>query len=78
MSVAFICLSEEVATIEVLILKFITVVATIAHVHYGVCVVRQMADHFDIDVFSIKRKMQLNHHGNDKQKLLNKHAVDAH
>jgi len=38
---------------ELTILRLFAVVITIAHVHFGVCVVRQLCDHFKIQAFSL-------------------------
>lgn len=37
----------------------LSLVATLVHVHYGVCVVRQMCDHLNIDCFRIKSDYRL-------------------
>jgi len=66
----------DMASKETTILKFLTVISVLAHLHYGICVVRQMADHFDIDVFSIKRREINNHLKNDRKKLLNNKSGD--
>lgn len=75
-SVGCIFWSHSFQSQELFILKLLTVIAVTAHIHYGVCVVRQMADHFDIEVFSIKRKIA-NHTTNDRHKLLDKRATDG-
>ena len=41
---------------EVVILKYISLVFCLLHIHYGVCVVRQMCDHFKINCFSLKKR----------------------
>ncbi|KAG5277162.1 hypothetical protein AALO_G00114260 [Alosa alosa] len=40
---------------EPLLLYLWTVTVILAHVHYGVCVVHQLSDHFDIYAFSLKK-----------------------
>jgi len=41
---------------ELYALRGLAAFVTIAHVHYGYYVVRQMCDHFDINCFSIKKR----------------------
>ncbi|KAB7496605.1 Ethanolaminephosphotransferase 1 [Armadillidium nasatum] len=41
-------------SIEMYLLIALTVLATLAHLHYGICVVRQMCAHFNIKCFLIK------------------------
>lgn len=41
---------------EYSILWAVNFVATVAHVHYGVCIVRQMSQHFRIFTFSLQQK----------------------
>ncbi|XP_076055539.1 ethanolaminephosphotransferase 1-like [Oratosquilla oratoria] len=41
-------------SLEIIILIILSVIACLAHIHYGVCVVRQMCDHFRIKCFTIK------------------------
>lgn len=41
---------------EAFLLRVITVLITLAHVHYGVCVVRQMCHHFRINCFSLTKR----------------------
>ena len=41
---------------EKLFLILVCVAVTIAHVHFGVTVVREMADHFHIFVFSLEKR----------------------
>lgn len=40
---------------EVLVLQVLSAGVTVAHVHYGICVVRQMTRHFNINCFSLKK-----------------------
>ncbi|GLH04136.1 Uncharacterized protein GBIM_09913 [Gryllus bimaculatus] len=40
--------------LELALLYILTTLATIAHIHYGTCVVRQMCKHFRIDCFRIR------------------------
>ncbi|CAG0905270.1 unnamed protein product [Cyprideis torosa] len=44
--------------LELTLLYALTLHATLAHLHFGVCVVRQMAQHLNIPVFSIRTKSQ--------------------
>ncbi|KAG5879527.1 hypothetical protein JTB14_029893 [Gonioctena quinquepunctata] len=44
------------ANIELFLLYALCLVTTIAHIHYGTCVVRQMCRHFKVNCFSIKRQ----------------------
>lgn len=39
---------------ELILLYVLTTIATVAHIHYGTCVVRQMCKHFRIDCFRIR------------------------
>jgi len=41
---------------ELYSLRLLAIAVTVAHVHYGTCVVRQMCDHFKIYCFSIKKR----------------------
>jgi ethanolaminephosphotransferase len=73
-AVAAIFLSERVRREELNVLLVLTLVAIVAHVHYGVCVVRQMCRHFGIDCFSLrKRETALQ---DVRQKLLDRHQRD--
>ena len=36
------------------ILWIVNVIVTVAHIHYGICVVRQMSQHFRIYTFSLQ------------------------
>lgn len=45
-----------VATTELVALKLLALVLTIAHVHYAVCVVQQMCDHFKINALSLTKR----------------------
>jgi ethanolaminephosphotransferase len=40
---------------ELLVLRSLTLFFVLAHIHYGVCVVRELAEHFKINVFSLKK-----------------------
>ena len=44
------------AALERQVLIVYTAMAVAAHVHYGACVVRQLADHFNIYAFSTQKK----------------------
>jgi len=41
---------------ELYSLRAVAAFVTLAHIHYGCCVVRQMCDHFDINCFTIKKR----------------------
>jgi len=41
---------------EAMLLHVLVVLVTIAHIHYGVCVVREMCDHFRINCFSLVKR----------------------
>ncbi|GAB0099330.1 ethanolaminephosphotransferase 1 [Sergentomyia squamirostris] len=41
-------------TIELGIVYAITAISTVAHIHYGTCVVRQMCNHFNIKCFKVR------------------------
>lgn len=41
--------------LEMFLLYFLCLFASIAHIHYGTCIVRQMCRHFRINCFSIKK-----------------------
>lgn len=71
-SVGLIFLSTSVAALEITLLKMLTLLATFAHVHYGVCVVRQLCQHLNIQCFSITKKRDLLdcHNSADRVKLL--------
>ncbi|MCL4133086.1 UNVERIFIED_CONTAM: hypothetical protein GTU68_019348, partial [Idotea baltica] len=45
-------------SVEQSLLVAAAVLATLAHIHYGVCVVRQMCNHFDIMCFRIKERSE--------------------
>lgn len=72
-SVGLIFLSTSVAALEITLLKMLTLLVTLAHVHYGVCVVRQLCQHLNILCFSISKKNLPDCHNNaaaDRVKLL--------
>lgn len=53
------CLSVDLfAKFEMEILRFLTIFFILAHVHYGVCITRQLCDHFQIYAFTIKNQYQ--------------------
>ena len=71
-SVGLIFLSTSVAALEITLLKLLTLLATLAHVHYGICVVMQLCQHLNIQCFSISRRKDLLdcHNNADRVKLL--------
>ncbi|CAG0890127.1 unnamed protein product [Darwinula stevensoni] len=50
------CLPAGIASTEKYILWLLTGGVTLLHIHYGICVVRQMCKHFNIHCFSISKK----------------------
>ncbi|XP_050541279.1 ethanolaminephosphotransferase 1 [Daktulosphaira vitifoliae] len=46
-------LSIYLPSIELLVMYLMTLLSILAHIHYGTCVVKQMADHFNIQCFKI-------------------------
>lgn len=53
--VIIISLLIKSAIIELVLTYVLLVFVTIAHIHYGTCIVRQMCRHFNINCFSIKK-----------------------
>uniref|UniRef100_A0A915I9K6 Uncharacterized protein n=1 Tax=Romanomermis culicivorax TaxID=13658 RepID=A0A915I9K6_ROMCU len=53
-------LNTSHAGLELFVVRGFAIVFTVAHVHYAVCVVRQMCEYFDIYCFSIKHKVKTN------------------
>ena len=45
-----------VTSTELLALRLLAFVITVAHVHYAVCVVQQMCDHLKINALSLKKR----------------------
>lgn len=43
---------------ELEILRVLTIFFILAHIHYGVCITRQLCDHFKINCFTIKNQYQ--------------------
>ncbi|XP_054153118.1 ethanolaminephosphotransferase 1-like [Oppia nitens] len=41
---------------ELLLLRAMSLLFTLSHIHYAVCIVRQMCDHFRINCFSLKKR----------------------
>lgn len=53
------CLNVKFFTdYEMEVLKFLTVFFIIAHIHYGVCITRQLCEHFNINCFTIKHQYE--------------------
>lgn len=44
------------ASVELLLLRLLALALTLAHIHYAVCVIQQMCDHFNINCLSLKRR----------------------
>lgn len=40
-------------SLEILFLRSAAIIFTLAHLHYGICVIRQLCDHFNIQPFSL-------------------------
>jgi ethanolaminephosphotransferase len=55
-----------VASTELLALRFLALILTLAHLHYAVSVVQQMCDHFKIEALSLTR----NENDSSRQRLL--------
>lgn len=53
--VVVLSLATQWANLEMVCLYSLCVAVTIAHLHYGTCVVRQMCRHFKINCFTIKK-----------------------
>uniref|UniRef100_A0A0K2UDT7 Ethanolaminephosphotransferase 1like [Megachile rotundata] n=1 Tax=Lepeophtheirus salmonis TaxID=72036 RepID=A0A0K2UDT7_LEPSM len=54
------------------LLYLLTILLTVAHIHYGVCVVRQLCEYFDIQCFKIKNRSDTD----DQQRLLSSSSKD--
>lgn len=53
------CLNVEyVAEHELELLRCLTVFFVLAHIHYGVCITRQLCEHFKINCFTIKHQYE--------------------
>lgn len=52
---------------EIMILKYLTLLVTVAHVHYGVCIVRQMSRYFNIYCFSLKKRHPSKTHSDNRK-----------
>ena len=59
MAVTGIMTCDVLSKNEVFVLQILSAAVTVAHVHYGVCVVRQMSRHFNINCFSLKKSQKL-------------------
>ncbi|XP_038622681.1 ethanolaminephosphotransferase 1-like isoform X1 [Tachyglossus aculeatus] len=57
-AVVFAAITGLLGRLEESILTVLTVLATAAHVHYGLCVGRQLSQHFNIYTFSMKKPAQ--------------------
>uniref|UniRef100_A0A9J2PQA6 Ethanolaminephosphotransferase 1 n=1 Tax=Ascaris lumbricoides TaxID=6252 RepID=A0A9J2PQA6_ASCLU len=54
-AVAFVSLFGHVgAHTELFLLRLLAVAVTLAHLHYGICLVRQLCNHFNIEAFSLR------------------------
>ena len=54
--VACVYFQRPSATCEQQVLAAYALLAVLAHLHYGMCVVRQLAEHFNIYAFSTQKK----------------------
>ena len=64
---------------ECLFLFLVCVCITVAHLHFGITVVHEMADHFNIHVFSLRKKDGSSATTNkvkDKKELLDESIAD--
>ena len=53
------CLNVKLfADYESEVLRSLTIFFVIAHIHYGVCITRQLCDHFKINCFTIKHQYE--------------------
>ena len=52
---AVLCIPMSLGS-EILLLRVLSLVFCLMHIHYGVCVVRQMCQHFRINCFSLKKR----------------------
>ncbi|CAH2057350.1 unnamed protein product, partial [Iphiclides podalirius] len=55
-SLAAVAISMYQPQLEVYALHTLLIASLLAHVHYGVCVVRQMCDHFNVSCFTVQQK----------------------
>uniref|UniRef100_A0A8C3MRW2 Ethanolaminephosphotransferase 1 n=1 Tax=Geospiza parvula TaxID=87175 RepID=A0A8C3MRW2_GEOPR len=56
--VVYAAISGLLGHVEEAVLAVFTTLVTAAHVHYGVCVGRQLSDHLNIYIFSLKKRVQ--------------------
>ncbi|XP_074055648.1 ethanolaminephosphotransferase 1-like [Macrotis lagotis] len=56
--VVFAAVTGLLGRLEEVALKVFTALTTVAHVHYGVCVGRQLSQHLNIYIFSMKKRAQ--------------------
>ncbi|XP_051826190.1 ethanolaminephosphotransferase 1-like [Antechinus flavipes] len=56
--VVFAAVTGLLGRLEESVFKAFTALATVAHVHYGVCVGRQLSQHLNIHIFSMKKRAQ--------------------
>ncbi|KAK9701843.1 CDP-alcohol phosphatidyltransferase, partial [Popillia japonica] len=51
----FVSLLIQKTQVDMALLYALCIIATVGHIHYGTCVVRQMCDHFRIECFRIRQ-----------------------
>lgn len=56
--VVYAAISGLLGWMEEAVLAVFTALVTAAHVHYGVCVGRQLSEHLNIYIFSLKKRVQ--------------------
>lgn len=56
--VVYAAISGLLGRAEEAVLGAFTALVTAAHVHYGICVGRQLSEHFNIYIFSLKKRVQ--------------------
>jgi len=44
------------SSVELILLRLLALTLTLAHLHYAICVVQQMCDHFNINCLSLKKR----------------------
>lgn len=68
-------------SIELVSIRILALIMTISHIHYAVCVVQQMCDHFRINCLSLKKReveISREHLLSESQNSLNDLASNQH
>ncbi|KYO26147.1 ethanolaminephosphotransferase 1 [Alligator mississippiensis] len=55
--VVYTAVTGQLGRMEPIVLALFNMFVTAAHVHYGICVVRQLSDYFNIYTFSLKKRI---------------------